>query len=42
MFRRDQLEFEMQIGKLDYRYFGNNGTMSMWAADYRPTSNEAR
>jgi hypothetical protein len=32
------LEFEMQIGKLDYRNFNGNGVMEMWAADYRPAA----
>jgi hypothetical protein len=29
------LQFEMQIGELDYRYFQGTGTMEMWAPDYQ-------
>ncbi len=36
------VQFRMQIGKLDYRYFSNAGTMEMWSPDYRPASNVAR
>ena len=30
------LEFEMQIGKLNYLFFNGSGTMPMWSKDYRP------
>lgn len=30
------LEFEMQAGQMDYRFFNNNGTMELWSPDYRP------
>ena len=29
------LQFEMQAGELDYRYFQGTGTMEMWAPDYQ-------
>jgi hypothetical protein len=29
------LQFEMQAGELDYRYFQGAGTMEMWAPDYQ-------
>jgi hypothetical protein len=32
------LEFEMQTGEIDYRYFQGRGTMAMWAPNYRPPS----
>lgn len=32
------LEFEMQIGQIDYRNFSGAGTMAMWAADYKPAT----
>lgn len=35
--RVEPLVFERQIGQLDYRNFNGNGTMGMWAADYRPS-----
>lgn len=35
----EPLNFEMQIGQLDYRNFNGAGTMAMWAPDYRPASN---
>jgi hypothetical protein len=36
------LEFEMQIGRLDYRNFNGNGVMEMWATDYRPAATTAQ
>jgi hypothetical protein len=36
------LEFEMQIEDLDYRYFNGNGTMEMWAPDYRAPASVSR
>jgi hypothetical protein len=30
------LEFEMQAGQMDYRFFNNDGTMGLRSADYRP------
>lgn len=33
----EPLVFERQIGQLDYRNFAGNGTMGMWAADYKPS-----
>lgn len=32
------LEFEMKIGKLDYRNFNGTGTMAMWSPDYKPAA----
>jgi hypothetical protein len=32
------LEFEMQIGKLDYRNFAQFGTVPMWSKDYKPAT----
>jgi hypothetical protein len=29
------LQFEMQTGDIDYRYFQGTGTMEMWAPDYQ-------
>jgi hypothetical protein len=34
------LEFEMQSGQMDYRFFSNNGTMELWAPDYRPAGTQ--
>jgi hypothetical protein len=36
------LQFEMQIGELDYRYFQGTGTMEMWAPDYRAPASVSR
>ena len=36
------LQFEMQIGQLDYRYFQGTGTMEMWAPNYRPPTSVGR
>lgn len=36
------LEFQMQIGQLDYRNFSGTSTMAMWAADYRPVSSTGK
>jgi hypothetical protein len=36
------LEFEMQMEDLDYRYFNGNGTMEMWAPDYKAPASVAR
>ena len=36
------LQFEMQTGQLDYRFFQGTGTMAMWAPDYRPPTNVGR
>lgn len=36
------LQFEMQAGQMDYRMFSGNGTMGMWAPDYRPASSAAK
>lgn len=33
------LVFEMQMGKLDYRYFQGTGTMPMWTPAYRSPAN---
>lgn len=32
------LQFEMQIGKLDYRNFAGSGTLPMWSKDYKPAT----
>jgi hypothetical protein len=37
-----QLQFEMQAGQIDYRFFQGTGTMAMWAPDYRPPTTVAR
>ncbi len=34
------LSFEMQIGQIDYRNFTGNGTIGMWAADYKPAASQ--
>jgi hypothetical protein len=36
------LQFEMQIGELDYRAFQGIGTMAMWSPDYRPPATPRR
>jgi hypothetical protein len=36
------LQFEMQIGQLDYRNFHGAGTMEMWAPNYRPPTSVGR
>jgi DNA-binding GntR family transcriptional regulator len=36
------LQFEMQIGDLDYRYFQGTGTMEMWAPDYQAPASPSR
>lgn len=35
-----EASFTMQIEKLNYFNFQNNGTMTMWAADYKPASSD--
>lgn len=35
------LEFQMQIGQMDYRNFQGNGTMAMWSPDYKSASTGA-
>ncbi|MEM9028911.1 MAG: hypothetical protein AAGC70_11135 [Pseudomonadota bacterium] len=37
--KAEPLEFNMRIGKLDYRNFNGPGTMAMWSPDYKPASN---
>ncbi len=32
------LEFEMQIGKLDYRFFTGSNTVPMWSKNYKPVA----
>ncbi len=34
------LEFEMQAGKMDYRFFTNNNTMELWDDDYQPAASQ--
>jgi hypothetical protein len=36
------LQFEMQTGQIDYRFFQGTGTMAMWAPDYRPPTSVGR
>jgi hypothetical protein len=36
------LQFEMQAGQIDYRFFQGTGTMAMWAPDYRPPTSLGR
>lgn len=36
------LQFEMQTGQMDYRMFNGNGTMAMWAPNYRPPASVAK
>lgn len=36
------LQFDMQIGKLDYRYFQGTGTMTMWAPGYQSPTTAAQ